>query len=160
MRTKLKVKKEIKPDFVYNSIKVEKFINYIMEEGKKNTARKIVYGMFDDIKETTKQDPLEVFELAIQNVGPLTEIRSRRIGGANYQVPQEVRPERRLSLAYRWIIGAARSKKGSPIRAKLLTEILAASKNEGEAVRKRETVHKMAEANRAFAHFAVNRKAS
>lgn len=158
MRTKQKVKKEIKPDFIYNSVRVEKFINYIMNEGKKNVARKIVYGMFDDIKETTKQDPLEVFETAITNVAPLTEVRSRRIGGANYQVPQEVRPERRMSLAFRWIIGAARSKKGQPIRAKLLTEILAASKNEGEAVRKRETVHKMAEANRAFAHFAINRK--
>jgi small subunit ribosomal protein S7 len=158
MRTKLKVKKEIKPDFIYHSVKVEKFINYIMNEGKKNVARKIVYGMFDDIKETTKQDPLEVFETAITNVAPLTEVRSRRIGGANYQVPQEVRPERRMSLAFRWLIGAARSKKGQPIRKKLLTEFLAAAKNEGEAVRKRETVHKMAEANRAFAHFAIRKQ--
>jgi small subunit ribosomal protein S7 len=142
-------------DLVYGSTKVEKFINYIMQEGKKNTARKVVYGAFDVIKEKRKDvEPLEVFELALKNAGPLTEIRMRRIGGANYQVPREVRPERRLALAFRWIIDAARSKKGRPMHQKLADELLAASNNEGEAIKKRDTTHKMAEANKAFAHFA------
>lgn len=142
-------------DLVYGSAKVEKFINYIMEEGKKNTARKVVYGAFDVIKEKRKDvEPLEVFELALKNAGPLTEIRMRRIGGANYQVPREVRPERRLALAFRWIIDAARSKKGRPMHQKLADELLAAANNEGDAIKKRDTTHKMAEANKAFAHFA------
>lgn len=142
-------------DLVYGSAKVEKFINYIMQEGKKNTARKVVYGAFDIIKEKRKDvEPLEVFELALKNAGPLTEIRMRRIGGANYQVPREVRPERRLALAFRWIIDAARSKKGRPMHQKLADELLAAANNEGEAIKKRDTTHKMAEANKAFAHFA------
>ncbi|OHA78254.1 MAG: 30S ribosomal protein S7 [Candidatus Yonathbacteria bacterium RBG_16_43_6] len=142
-------------DLVYGSAKVEKFINYIMQEGKKNTARKVVYGAFDVIKEKRKDvEPLEIFELAMKNAGPLTEIRMRRIGGANYQVPREVRPERRLALAFRWIIDAARSKKGRPMHQKLADELLAASNNEGEAIKKRDTTHKMAEANKAFAHFA------
>lgn len=158
MRRKVKVRKSTKPDLVYGSPKVEKFINYIMERGKKNTARKIVYGAFDTVKKITKAEPFEVFEEAIRNVGPLTEIRSKRVGGANYQVPHEVRPERRQALAYRWIIDAAASKKGRPMHLKLADEIVAASKNEGEAVKKRENVHKMAEANRAFAHFSVARK--
>ncbi len=142
-------------DLVYGSAKVEKFINYIMQEGKKNTARKVVYGAFDIMKEKRKDvEPLEVFELALKNAGPLTEIRMRRIGGANYQVPREVRPERRLALAFRWIIDAARSKKGRPMHQKLADELLAAANNEGEAIKKRDTTHKMAEANKAFAHFA------
>ena len=142
-------------DLVYGSTKVEKFINYIMKEGKKNTARKVVYDAFNVIKEKRKDvEPLEVFELAMKNAGPLTEIRMRRIGGANYQVPREVRPERRLALAFRWIIDAARSKKGRPMHQKLADELLAASNNEGEAIKKRDTTHKMAEANKAFAHFA------
>ena len=128
-----------------------------MERGKKNAARKIVYGAFDLIKEKTKTEPLEVFEAAIQNVAPNMEIRSRRVGGANYQVPHEVRPERKLSLAFRWLIEAAKSKKGKPMAEKLSEEILAAKNNEGDAVRKRANVHKMAEANRAFAHFAIRR---
>lgn len=158
MRRKIKNKRELKPDYQYDSVKVEKLINYIMERGKKNAARKIVYGAFTLIQKDTKKDPLEVYELALQNVGPLTEIRSRRVGGANYQVPHEVRPERRLALALRWMIEAAKNKKGKPMMAKLAEELTAASKNEGEAVKKRETVHRMAEANRAFAHFAVARK--
>jgi len=158
MRRKITNKRELKPDFQYHSVKVEKLINYIMERGKKNAARFVVYGAFDIIKEDTKKDPVEVYELALQNVGPLTEIRSRRVGGANYQVPHEVRPERRLALALRWMIDAAKSKKGKPMAAKLSEELIAASKNEGEAVKKREMVHRMAEANRAFAHFAVMRK--
>lgn len=158
MRRKITNKKAFLPDITYNSIPVAKLVNYIMERGKKNAARKIVYGAFDIIKAETKQEPVEVFDNAIRNVGPQTEIRSRRIGGANYQVPHEVRPERRLALALRWIIDAASSKKGSPMAKKLAAELIAANKNEGDAVRKRENVHKMAEANRAFAHFAIMRK--
>ncbi len=154
MRRHVKNRNIPPPDSVYKSAKVAKFINYIMERGKKNTARGIVYGVFEDIKKETNKDPVEVFEEALRNTGPLMEVRSRRIGGANYQVPREVRPERRLALALRWIIGAAYSKKGSPMRKKLAGELISASKNEGEAVKKRENVHKMAEANRAFAHFS------
>ncbi len=126
-----------------------------MLNGKKETARKSVYKAFDIIKEETgNPNPLEVFDTAIKNASPLVEVRSRRIGGANYQVPREVRPERRTALAMRWIINAARGKKGAPIHKKLAEELIAASKNEGAAVKKREDTHKMAEANKAFAHFA------
>ncbi|TSC57483.1 MAG: 30S ribosomal protein S7, partial [Parcubacteria group bacterium Greene0416_79] len=115
----------------------------------------IVYGAFAAIKEKQKvENPIEIFDAALKNTSPLMEVRSRRVGGANYQVPVEVRPERRISLSYRWIIGAARNKKGKPMRVKLAEELIAASKNEGGAVKKRENVHKMAEANKAFAHFA------
>lgn len=126
-----------------------------MEEGKKNAARSIVYGALDFIKEKTKNDnPVEIFETALKNAGPTLEVRSRRIGGANYQVPREVRPERRQALAMRWIIDAARSKKGKPMHMKLAEELIAASNNEGEAIKKKENTHKMADANKAFAHFA------
>ncbi len=155
MRHKVNNRNIPKPDNQYDSVRVEKFINCIMWDGKKETARGIVYGAFDIIKEKTGNDkPLEVFELALKNAGPLTEVRSRRIGGANYQVPREVRPERRLALAIRWIIEASRSKKGAPMMQRLATEIIAASNNEGSAVAKRDNTHKMAEANKAFAHFA------
>ena len=126
-----------------------------MVHGKKDTARKSVYMAFDVIKEKTgNPNPLEVFDTAIKNAGPLVEVRSRRIGGANYQVPREVRPERRQALAMRWIILAARGKKGAPIHQKLAEELILASKNEGIAVKKRDDTHKMADANKAFAHFA------
>jgi small subunit ribosomal protein S7 len=155
MRRKIKNKNIVKPDFVYNSQKLEKFINYVMWSGKKETARKVIYKAFEIIKEKTgNPNPLEVFDLAMKNAGPLTEVRSKRIGGANYQVPREVRPERRLALAMRWIRDAARSKKGSPMHLKLADELIAASKNEGSAIKKKEDTHKMAEANKAFAHFA------
>jgi small subunit ribosomal protein S7 len=154
MRRKLKIKRTLKPDYQYNSAKVEKLINYIMERGKKNAARTVVYKAFDLVKEKTKTEPLEVYEEVLKNVGPLMEIRSKRVGGANYQVPHEVRPERRMALALRWIIEAAKSRKGMPMHERLAEEFILANKNEGEAVRKRENVHKMAEANRAFAHFA------
>ena len=155
MRRKLNIKRELKPDINYNSIKLGKFINYIMESGKKNVARSIVADCMALIKEKAKvENPLEVFELALKNTTPAMEVRSRRVGGANYQVPREVRPERRQALSMKWIIEAARGKKGKPIHEKLADEIIAASKNEGEAVKKRENVHKMAEANKAFAHFA------
>ena len=140
---------------VYNSVKVEKFINYVMIGGKKNTARKVVYGSFDLIKEKTgNKNPLEAFDSALKNAGPSMEVRSRRVGGANYQVPREVRPERRLALSMRWILAAAKSKKGSPMHKRLADELIAASQGEGEAVKKKENTHKMAEANKAFAHFA------
>ena len=155
MRRKLNIKRELKLDAVYSSVKLSKFMNYVMEEGKKNVARKIVYGCMDEIKEKAKvESPLEVFEAALKNTAPLMEVRSRRVGGANYQVPREVRPERKQALSMKWIIEAARSKKGKPMHEKLAEEIIAASKNEGEAVKKRENVHKMAESNKAFAHFA------
>ncbi len=140
---------------MYNSQKLGKFINNIMLNGKKETARKSVYKAFEIIKEKTgNPNPLEVFDTALKNAGPTVEVRSRRIGGANYQVPREVRPERRLALAMRWIIDAARSKKGAPIHEKLAEELILASKNEGSAIKKRDDTHKMAESNKAFAHFA------
>lgn len=142
------------PDAVYNSPRVNKLINYIMLDGKKDVARKIVYKTFDLIKEKTNQDPLEVFETAVKNAGPMAEVRSRRVGGANYQVPREVRPERRLALAMRWIKEEARGKKGQPMHIKLADELIAAANGEGNAVKRKENTHKMAEANKAFAHFS------
>ena len=155
MRRKVKNRNIAKPDLTYQSQKVGKFINYVMKDGKKTTARKVVYGAFDVIKEKGKTDtPLEVFEEAIRNISPNMEVRSRRVGGANYQVPREVRPERKLYLAFRWIIDAADKKKGKPMAVKLAEELMLAAKNEGEAIKKRDNVHKMAESNKAFAHFA------
>ena len=155
MRRKINIKRDLQPDFKYESEKVSKLMNYIMFDGKKNLARTNVYKCFDIIKEKAKvENPLEVFEAALKNTAPNVEVRSRRVGGANYQVPVEVRPKRRDALSIKWIIEAARSKKGAPISVKLADEIIAASKNEGEAVKKRENTHKMAEANKAFAHFA------
>jgi small subunit ribosomal protein S7 len=155
MRRKLNIKRTLNPDSTYESLKVSKFINYVMESGKKNTARTAVYDCMAVIKEKAKvENPIEVFEAALKNTSPQMEVRSRRVGGANYQVPREVRPERKQALSMKWIVEAARSKKGKPIAEKLADEIIAASKNEGEAVKKRENVHKMAEANKAFAHFA------
>ncbi len=141
-------------DIKYGSDRLEKFINIIMLSGKKETARKIVYGAFDVIKEKTGTDPMEVFDNAIRNAGPAIEVRSRRVGGANYQVPREVRPERKQALAYRWIIDAARSKKGVDMHKKLADELMAAANNEGAAIKKRDDTRKMAESNKAFAHLA------
>ena len=155
MRRKLKAKPKILPDLVYDSEKVNKFVNYLMQEGKKNTARQILYKSLDVVKEKSKgQNPLEIFELALKNTGPTMEVRSRRVGGANYQIPREVRPERRQFLSMKWIIEAARTKKGKAMHEKLAEEIIAAAAGEGEAVRKKDNTHKMAEANKAFAHFA------
>jgi small subunit ribosomal protein S7 len=153
MKRKYK-KHQILPDSLYNDVLVAKLINYVMRKGKKTVARKIVYGAFDIVKEKTKKDPLEIFKKAIENVGPSLELRPRRVGGATYQVPIEVRPERKIALAMRWIIMAAKMKKGKSMKEKLAEELIAASKNEGWAVKKKEDTHKMAEANRAFAHFA------
>jgi len=138
----------------YNDTEVAKFINYIMKDGKKSVARKVVYDAFDIIKNKTKQDPRHIFNKALKRVSPLLEVRGRRIGGANYQIPYQVRGERRFVLGCRWIIESAREKKGVPMRAKLADEIIAAANGEGATVRKKETVHKMAESNKAFAHFA------
>ena len=155
MRRPVKNRNIRKPDLQYKSLDVSTLVNYIMLSGKKSIAQAVVYDAFEEIKKTMKvEDPMEVYKNALRNAGPLMEIRSRRVGGANYQVPREVRPERRTFLALRWIIDAARSKKGAPMAKKLADEIIAASKNEGEAIKKRENVHKMAEANKAFAHFA------
>ena len=131
MRRPVKNRKPVKIDMKYNSDKVGKFVNYIMERGKKTTAQKIVYDAFDEIKKTEEKDPMEVFETALQNVGPVVELRSRRIGGANYQIPVEVSTERRLILSLRWIINAAKTQKGRPMYQKLASEIIQASNNEG-----------------------------
>ena len=147
-------KKIINPDVVYNDVMVSKFINQVMHEGKKTIARKIVYGAFDIIREKTKQDPLEVFKLAIQNVSPVLEVKPKRVGGATYQVPMEVKGGRRLSLGMKWIILHSRARKGKAMKEKLAEELMEASENKGASVKKKENVHKMAEANRAFAHFA------
>ena len=142
-------------DLKYGSQRVEKFINSLMWDGKKSTARKVVYDAFDIIKEKAKTEtPLDVFETAIRNVGPAMEIRSRRVGGANYQVPREVRAERKQALAFRWILNAARGGKGKPMAQKLAAELMLASNNEGSAIKKKEDTLRMAEANKAFAHFA------
>ncbi|MCX6796753.1 MAG: 30S ribosomal protein S7, partial [Candidatus Falkowbacteria bacterium] len=133
---------------------IAKFINYIMTCGKKSTAQKIVYGAFEIIKERTKQDPRHVFNKALKKVSPLLEVRGRRIGGANYQIPFQVRGERRFTLGCRWVIEAAHNRKGKAMAEKLAEEILAAANGEGAAMRKRENMHKMAESNKAFAHFA------
>jgi len=154
MRRKKKIKQVISPDPVYNNVIVAKFINQVMRCGKKTVARKIVYGAFDIIKTKTQKEPLEVFDMAFKNASPLLEVKSKRIGGATYQVPREVKGERKLTLAMRWIIQAAKSKKGKPMREKLAEELIAAANNTGEAVKKKENTHRMAEANRAFAHFA------
>lgn len=155
MRRPIKKRPTVSPDIHYGSVEVERLINYVMIRGQKETARKIVYGAFELIKNDKEAgDPLEVFTTALRNAGPMMEVRSRRVGGANYQVPREVRPERRLSLALRWIINAARKQKGVPMHKSLAKELMMAAKEEGDAVKKKEDTHKMAEANRAFAHFA------
>lgn len=154
MRGKQAPKRKIDPDPRYNSTSLAKFVNYIMLGGKKTVAQGIVYDAFDIIKEKTKKEPLEVFEAAIKNVSPTLEVKGRRIGGANYQVPIEVRGERRFNLASRWIIEIARKKKGKTMAERLANELMQAANKEGDAMKKREDVHRMAEANKAFAHFA------
>jgi small subunit ribosomal protein S7 len=155
MRRPVKNRNIAKADEKYDSVKVGKFINHLMKDGKKSVATKVVYDSFEIIKEKEKvENPLEVFDAALKNISPMVEVRSRRVGGANYQVPREVRPERRQYLGMTWLLNAARSGKGRAMAEKLAEEIILASKGEGEAVKKRENTHKMAEANKAFAHFA------
>jgi len=154
MRRPVRNRNIVAPDRIYNSVKLSKFINKIMMHGEKNLAEQIVYKALEIVKKETKTDPMEIFDLAMKNTGPLMEVRSRRVGGANYQIPREVRPERRAHLATIWIIDAAFSRKGSAMQRRLADELILASKNEGSAVKKKEDTHRMAEANKAFAHFA------
>jgi len=146
-------RREIAPDPVYGDVLVAKLINKVMWDGKKSIAQKIVYGAFEIIRQKMKKDPLEVFKQAVENVKPVLEVRPRRVGGATYQVPIEVQEPRRTSLALKWIVEAARAKKGKPMKEKLAEEIMAAYNNTGTAIKKKEDTHKMAEANRAFAHY-------
>ncbi|ACI20497.1 MULTISPECIES: 30S ribosomal protein S7 [Thermodesulfovibrio] len=146
-------KREVLPDPKYQSKLVSKLINVIMEDGKKSISEKICYGAFEIIKEKTGQDPLKVFKQAIENIKPVLEVRPRRVGGATYQVPMEVRPNRRLSLALRWLTTYARQRKEKTMKERLAGEILDAYNNVGSSIKKREETHKMAEANRAFAHY-------
>jgi small subunit ribosomal protein S7 len=145
---------KIEPDPKYNNVKVAKFINHVMERGKKSVAQKIVYEAFNYIKEKMNTEPRQIFDTALKNVSPLLEVKSRRIGGANYQVPLEVVEPRKTTLGMRWLIGAARSTKGKPMHVKLAEEIMSAFNNQGTAIKKKEDTHRMAEANWAFAHFA------
>ncbi len=153
MRKKKSSKRPLIPDVRYHDIVVQQFINNVMERGKKSVAQHLVYGAFDIIAEKTGQSPLDVFHKAMANVAPTLEVRSRRVGGANYQVPTEVRPDRRRSLAFRWLITFSAARRDRSMAAKLANELMAAANNEGNAVKKREDTHRMAEANKAFAHF-------
>ena len=146
-------RREVEPDLKYNSELVARFINRLMQRGKKSLAARIIYDAFDIIEERTQQNPLEVFRQAVENVTPALEVRPRRVGGATYQIPVEVRPERRTSLAIRWLVQTAQSRKGRPMAEKLADELIDASRNTGATVKKKEDTHRMAEANRAFAHY-------
>jgi small subunit ribosomal protein S7 len=146
-------KREIIPDAKYGDLIIAKFMNCLMYDGKKSVTEHIVYGALTSIEQKSKSDPLKLFHAALDNVAPAIEVRSRRVGGATYQVPVEVRPERRQALAIRWIISAARGRNEQTMQARLSAELLDASNNRGTAVKKREDTHKMAEANRAFSHY-------
>ena len=146
-------KREVLPDPVYGSVVVAKLINSIMLDGKKGTAQKIVYDAFDQIKETTGEEPLEVFEKAMNNIMPVLEVKARRVGGANYQVPMEVRPERRQTLGLRWLTNYTRARGEKTMSERLAKELMDAASNTGSSVKKKEDTHKMAEANKAFAHY-------
>ena len=148
-------KRVILPDARYNSVHVQSFVNRILRNGKKSTATTLVYSAFDLIEERTKKPPLDIFEQAMKNVGPMMEVRPRRVGGATYQVPMEVPALRRFALASRWIIQSAKVRSGKSFEEKLAAELMDAAGNQGASVRKREEVHKMAEANRAFSHYRM-----
>ena len=145
--------REIAPDSRYNNVELAKFINKIMKCGKKATAQRIVYQAFDTIQDDSKREPLEVFQQAMKNATPMMEVRPKRVGGATYQVPTELRPKRSQAMAMQWLIRGARARKGMPMRRGLALELMEASRGEGAAVRRREELHRMAEANRAFVHF-------
>jgi small subunit ribosomal protein S7 len=153
LRRKQAEKRERIPDRRYNDILVGRFVNNIMKRGLKQKAENVLYDAFELIKERLNDDPLEVFRKAVNNVQPVLEVRSRRVGGSNYQVPTEVRPERRIALAIKWILTYARERAGKSMSEKLAGELISAANNEGNAVKKKEDVHRMAEANKAFAHF-------
>ena len=146
-------KREVLPDPIYNSVLVTKLVNSIMLDGKKGVAQKVVYDAFDTIKEKTGKDPMEVFEAAMENIMPSLEIKARRVGGATYQVPMEVRPARRQTLGLRWLTNYSRARSERTMAERLAGEIMDAANNTGSAVKKREDTHKMAESNKAFAHF-------
>lgn len=146
--------REIIPDPKYNNVLMSRFVGKLMLDGKRTTAERILYDALEEASKKTEKDPVELFETAVKNVSPLVEVRARRVGGSTYQVPMEVSPRRRTQLGIRWIVDAARSKQGAPMSKLLANELTAAVKEEGEAMKKREDVHRMAEANRAFAHFA------
>lgn len=156
MRKRRAEKRFVKPDPKYNEVMVTKFINYLMWDGKKSTARQLVYDAFEIIEQKAKKPAMEVFKKAVSNVQPLVEVRSRRVGGATYQVPMEVRPARRNALAFRWIKTYSRDRKDKSMASKLAAELLAASNGEGSSVKKKDDTHRMAEANKAFAHFKWN----
>ena len=153
MRRRRPEKRQVLPDPVYNDILVTKFVNYVMECGKKGVAEKIFYGAMETIKQKTKTDGLVIFEKAIENASPSVEVKSRRIGGATYQVPIEVPKNRRFYLAAQWIINAANSRSGKPMAEKLAAELISAANGDGGAIKKKDDTHRMAEANKAFAHF-------
>jgi small subunit ribosomal protein S7 len=153
MRRRAQKKREILPDPKYDNQIVARFINYIMWDGEKSVAREVVYDAFDIIAKKTKKEALDVFDEAIKNTSPMLEVKSKRVGGANYQVPRPVKGDRRLTLSLRWMIQAARSKKGQGMAEKLAEELIQASSNSGAAVKKKDDTHRMAQANRAFAHF-------
>ena len=153
MRRTSAPKRDVLPDPVYNSVMLTKFINQVMLDGKKGVAERIVYGAFEIIKDKTGKDPMEVFDEAMKNVMPVLEVKARRVGGANYQVPVEVRPERRQTLGIRWLVINTRKRGGKTMQEKLAAELMDAANNVGASVKKREDTHKMAEANRAFAHY-------
>jgi len=153
MRRKTNYKRHYTPDLENQSVAVGRFINYLMRQGKKSIAEKIMHETFEEIGKASKEKPLSIFEKALENAAPQVEVSSKRVGGANYQVPREVRAERKFMLAARWIIQAAQSKKGKPMSTRLAEELLSAAKNEGSAIKKKQDTHRMAEANRAFAHF-------
>lgn len=155
MRRTRPEKREVQPDVRYQSMTVQAFINRIMKKGKKSVATRLMYDALDIVRERSKRDPIEILELAMKNVGPLMEVRPRRVGGATYQVPMEVPSDRRQTLAMRWILSAARSRSGKSFSEKLSAELMEAANNQGASVRKREEAHKMAEANRAFSHFRI-----
>ena len=146
-------KREILPDPVYNSVLVTKLINGVMLDGKKGVSQKVVYGAFDIIKEKTGKDPMEVYTQALENIMPSLEVKARRVGGATYQVPIEVRPERRQTLGLRWLVGYSRKRSEKTMKERLAGELMDAANNTGSAVKKREDTHKMAESNKAFAHY-------
>ena len=153
MRRKRAERRPVAPDPVYNDELVARFINYVMRNGKKSLAQRIVYEAFQLVEERMSEPGIDVFKRAVNNTAPLLEVRSRRVGGATYQVPMEVRPERRISLAFRWIIQSARVRKDKSMAIRLANELMAAARGEGGAIKKRDDMHRMAEANRAFAHF-------
>ncbi len=152
-RKRLIIKKKLQPDPIFNSASVSRFTNMIMSDGKKRTAEKIIYDALEIMAQKNKADPLSMMEKALQNVSPSVEVKSRRVGGSNYQVPIEVNPRRRMSLAMRWILDAASKRNEKTMKNKLASELLDACEGKGSAVKKREDVHKMAEANKAFAHY-------